>query len=230
MRTTSLAAGAQPRDLGTPGGGTVIVKKLVVGPLQTNCYIVGCEETKKGAVVDPGGSHSAILEEVERLGLEIVAVIDTHGHVDHILANRQVIEATGAPLMIHPLDEPMLTSPMKGFAFLLARMKPSPPPDRLLEDGDEVQVGQIKLKVLHTPGHSPGSVSLLAEGEGAVFSGDVLFRMSIGRSDLPGGNFGTLMQSIKKILFALPDDTIVYSGHGPETTIGFEKRSNPWVS
>jgi len=208
----------------------MIVKKLVVGPLQTNCYIVGCEETKKGAVVDPGGSHSVILDEVERLGLDIVAVIDTHGHVDHMVANRQVIEATGAPLMIHPLDAPMLTSPMKGFAFLLGHMKPSPPPDRLLEDGDEVQVGQIKLKVLHTPGHSPGSVSLLAEGEGAVFSGDVLFRMSIGRSDLPGGNFGTLMQSIKEILFALPDDTIVYSGHGPETTIGFEKRSNPWVS
>ena len=208
----------------------MIVKKLVVGPLQTNCYIVGCEETKKGAVVDPGGSHSVILDEVERLGLDIVAVIDTHGHVDHIVANRQVMEATGAPLMIHTLDAPMLTNPMKGFAFLLGNMKPSPPPARLLENGDEVQVGQIELKVLHTPGHSPGSVSLLAEGEGAVFSGDVLFRMSIGRSDLPGGKLDALMQSIKEILFSLPDDTIVYSGHGPETTIGFEKQSNPWVS
>lgn len=208
----------------------MIVKKLAVGPLQTNCYILGCEETLKGAIVDPGGSHSIILDEVGRLGLSVVAVINTHGHVDHVLANRQVVEATGAPLMIHPLDAPMLTSPMKGFAFLVGRMRPSLPPDRLLEDGDEVQIGRIRLKVLHTPGHSPGSISLLADGEGAVFSGDVLFRMSIGRSDLPGGNFDTLMWSIKDVLFALPDDTIVYSGHGPETTIGSERRSNPWVA
>ena len=208
----------------------MIVKRLAVGPLQTNCYIVGCEETRKGAIIDPGGSHEMILDEVERLGLDIIAVIDTHGHVDHILANRQVMEATGAPLMIHPLDAPMLSSPMKGFAFLLGRMKPSPPADRLLEDGDEVQIGQITLKVLHTPGHSQGSISLLADGEGKVFSGDVLFRMSIGRSDLAGGNFDTLVRSIKEVLFALPDDTVVYSGHGPETTIGFERRGNPWVA
>jgi len=207
----------------------MIVKKLVVGPLQTNCYVIGCEDTLRGAIIDPGGSPEVILGQVERLGLDLVAVINTHGHVDHILANRKIVEATGAPLMLHPLDAPMLTNPMKGFAFLLGRMKPSPPPDRLLEDRDEVEVGQIRLKVLHTPGHSPGSISLLADGQGMVFSGDVLFRMSIGRADLPGGNFETLMRSIKEVLFALPDDTIVYPGHGPETTIGFEKRSNPWA-
>ena len=207
----------------------MIVKKLVVGPLQTNCYVIGCEDTLRGAIIDPGGSPEVILGQVERLGLDLVAVINTHGHVDHILANRKIVEATGAPLMLHPLDAPMLTNPMKGFAFLLGRMKPSPPPDRLLEDRDEVEVGQIRLKVLHTPGHSPGSISLLADGQGMVFSGDVLFRMSIGRADLPGGNFETLMRSIKEVLFALPDDTIVYPGHGPETTIGFERRNNPWA-
>jgi len=207
----------------------MIIKELVVGPLQTNCYIVGCEETLKGAVIDPGGSADEILSEVERLGLDIVAVINTHGHVDHVLANREVKEATGAPLMIHAQDAPMLTNPMKGLAFLLGRVRPSPRPDRLLAEGDEVEVGQIKLTVLHTPGHSPGSISLLAAQEGAVFSGDVLFRMSIGRTDLPGGSFETLMRSIKEVLFSLPDDTIVYSGHGPKTTVGFEKSNNPWV-
>ena len=123
----------------------------------------------------------------------------------------------------------MLTNPMKGFAFLLGRIRPGPRADRLLEEDDEVEVGQIRLRVLHTPGHSPGSIALLAEGEGAVFSGDVLFRMSIGRTDFPGGSFDTLMRSIKDVLFALPDDTTVYSGHGPSTTVGFEKANNPWV-
>ena len=207
----------------------MIIRELVVGPLQTNCYIVGCEETRKGAIIDPGGGADEILAEVDRLDLDVVAVINTHGHVDHVLANREVKEATGAPLMIHAQDAPMLTNPMKGFAFLLGRIRPGPRPDRLLEENDEVEVGQIRLRVLHTPGHSPGSIALLAEDEGAVFSGDVLFRMSIGRTDFPGGSFDTLMRSIKDVLFALPDDPTVYSGHGPNTTVGFEKANNPWV-
>ena len=190
---------------------------------------MGCEETRKGAIIDPGGSADEILAEVERLDLDIVAVINTHGHVDHVLANREVKEATGAPLMIHAQDAPMLTNPMKGFAFLLGRIRPGPRADRLLEEGNEVEVGQIKLTVLHTPGHSPGSIALLAAQDSAVFSGDVLFHMSIGRTDFPGGSHDTLMHSIKDVLFALPDDTTVYSGHGPSTTVGFEKANNPWV-
>jgi glyoxylase-like metal-dependent hydrolase (beta-lactamase superfamily II) len=207
----------------------MILEKVVVGPLQTNCYLVGCETTRQGAVIDPGGSPEAIVKRVTQFDLDVVAVINTHGHVDHIMANGAVVTATGGSLMVHSLDAPMLSNPMRSFAFLVGRMKASPSPDRLLEDGDEVAVGEIVLKVLHTPGHSPGSISLLAEGQSVVFSGDALFQMGIGRTDFPGGDFDVLMRSIKDVLFALPDETAVYSGHGPATTIGRERLGNPWV-
>lgn len=206
----------------------MIVKRLSVGMLQTNCYIVGCEATKEGAIIDPGGDAKRILAEVEQLGLKIKYVINTHGHFDHTLANKDVVKATGAPLAIHSADAPMLTK--GGGAFFFGLMgKASPPADVILEEGQVLTLGQIELKILHTPGHSPGSICLYNEEEGVLFDGDVLFNTGIGRCDLPGGNGGVLMASIQRLL-ALPDETTVYPGHGPPTTIGRERRSNPFLS
>jgi glyoxylase-like metal-dependent hydrolase (beta-lactamase superfamily II) len=196
--------------------------------LQTNCYIVGCEDTKEGAIIDPGGDAKLILGEVERLGLKIKYVINTHGHFDHTLANKEVVKATGAPLAIHSADAPMLTQ--GGGAFFFGIMgKASPPANTILEEGQVLTLGNIQLKVFHMPGHSPGSICLYNEKESVLFDGDVLFNMGIGRYDLPGGNYGVLMQSIRRLL-ALPDETAVYPGHGPATTIGRERRSNPFLS
>ena len=206
----------------------MIVKMLHVGPLQTNCYIVGCEETKEGAVIDPGGDAERILAEVERLGLKIKYVINTHGHFDHTLANKEVVKATGASLAIHSAGAPALTKG-GGALFFGIIGKASPPADTILEEGQVLTVGQIDLTVLHTPGHSPGSICLYSEKEGVLFDGDVLFNMGMGRYDLPGGNYGVLMESIHRLL-TLPDETTVYPGHGPPTTIGHERRGNPFLS
>ncbi len=206
----------------------MIVKMLHVGPLQTNCYIVGCEDTKEGAIIDPGGDAKAILAEVERLGLKIEYVINTHGHFDHILDNKEVVKATGAPLAIHSADAPMLTKG-GGALFFGIMGKSSPPADTILDEGQVLTLGNIELQVLHTPGHSPGSICLYSEEEGVLFDGDVLFNMGMGRYDLPGGDYRILMESIKRLL-TLPDDTTVYPGHGPATTIGRERRGNPFLS
>jgi len=206
----------------------LIIKMLQVGSLQTNCYIVGCEDTKEGAIIDPGGDAKRILAEVERLGLKIKYVINTHGHFDHTLANKGVVKATGASLAIHSADAPLLTQ--GGGAFFFGMMgKASPPADTILEEGQVLTLGQIGLKVLHTPGHSPGSICLYSEKEGVLFDGDVLFNMGMGRYDLPGGNGSVLMESIRRLL-TLPNETTVYPGHGPPTTIGHERRSNPFLS
>ncbi len=208
----------------------MIIEKLVVGALQTNCYLVGDEATREGIIIDPGGNGALILETVQRLKLDVKLVVNTHGHVDHIAANREVMEGTGAPLAIHPDDANMLTNPLRSFAILMGKIHPSPPATVLLEEGSTVEFGSIVLQVLHTPGHSAGSISLWCADEKAVFSGDVLFNLSIGRADLPGGSQRVLLQSIREKLFTLPDDTVVYPGHGPVTTIGFERVHNPWAS
>ncbi|HID61458.1 MAG TPA: MBL fold metallo-hydrolase [Anaerolineae bacterium] len=213
----------------------MIVKMLQVGPIMTNCYIVGCEKTKQGAIIDPGGNGDYILSEVRMPGLDIKYVINTHCHFDHTLANREVIEGLKGrqqqpPLLaIHRAEEPMLKSG-GGAALFGLRGFSSPPPDVYLEEGDVLTLGRVKLKVLHTPGHSVGSISLLNEEEKAVFDGDVLFNMGIGRTDLTGGSFETLMDSIRNKLLTLPDDTVVYSGHGPVTTIGRERAGNPFLT
>jgi hydroxyacylglutathione hydrolase len=206
----------------------LIVKMLHVGPLQTNCYVVGCEETKEGAVIDPGGDAERILAEVERLGLKIKYVINTHGHFDHTLANKEVVKATGASLAIHSAGAPALTKGGGAFFFGIIG-KASPPAGTILEEGQVLTLGQIELKVLHTPGHSPGSICLYSEKEGVLFDGDVLFNMGMGRYDLPGGSYSVLMESIHRLL-TLPDETTVYPGHGPPTTIGHERRGNPFLS
>lgn len=208
----------------------MIIIPLVVGNLATNCYVVGDPETKKGIIIDPGGHAERIMDAVERENLEIVAIVDTHGHFDHVLDNEAVKQATGAPIAIHPADAPMLTDPKKGFgvfAMFFGGLRGGPPADVLLNEGDEVRFGNQVLKVVHTPGHSQGSISLV--GDGVVFSGDALFQGSIGRTDFPGGDYQQLIDSIRTRILTLPDDTVVYSGHGPATTVGDEKRHNPFV-
>jgi len=206
----------------------LIIETLPVGMIQTNCYVVGCEQTKEGAVIDPGGHPERILAEVEKQQLTIKYVLDTHAHFDHTDANGAIVKATGAPLALHPEDLPLLEA-SGGAALFGLRADPSPPPDLELEDGDQLIVGNLCFQVLHTPGHTPGHVCFYEASEGVLFDGDVLFYRGIGRTDLPGGSWEQLFSSIQEVLFALPDETLVYSGHGQPTTIGDEKRLNPWL-
>jgi glyoxylase-like metal-dependent hydrolase (beta-lactamase superfamily II) len=196
--------------------------------LQTNCYLVGCPETLDGAVIDPGGDAPVILAQVEAAGLTIKYVLNTHTHWDHISANADVLEATGAQLAVHPDELPSLRAG-GGAALWGISVKPSPEPDVELAGGQVIRVGQIELQVLLTPGHTPGHVSFYAAQAGVIFDGDVLFKQGIGRADLPGGDPQVLMRSIKEVLLALPPQTIVYPGHGPATTISEERRTNPWL-
>lgn len=211
----------------------MIIKTLTVGPILTNSYIVGDESSKEGMIIDPGGDGKRIVDEVRRLGLTIKYVVNTHGHFDHTLANSEVMTAlkmlqdSPPALAIHPADATLLAVG-GGAAWFGVQADPSPPPDLELNEGDVLTLGDIELEVWHTPGHSLGSVSLVCPAEGVVFDGDVLFNAGIGRTDLPGGDYYTLMNSIKRLL-TLPDETKVYSGHGPATTIGDERRSNPWL-
>jgi hydroxyacylglutathione hydrolase len=206
----------------------VIVKTLPVGLTQANCYIVGCEKTQQGAIIDPGDEGERILEAVQGSGLTVTHVFLTHAHFDHIGAADEVMEATGAPLALHPDDLPLLNAG-GGSIFFGIQAPPIPDPSIRLADGQEITVGELTLRVLHTPGHTPGHVTFYEPNEGALFDGDVLFAQGVGRTDLPGGSYETLMRSINEQLMTLPDETLVYSGHGPATTIGRERVSNPWL-
>jgi hydroxyacylglutathione hydrolase len=206
----------------------LIIKQLPVGPIQANCYVVGCEQTKEGVVIDPGDEAERILAEIENEGLTIKYILNTHAHFDHIQANGPLVEATGAPLALHPLDLPLLSAGGGGSVFGLVG-ETSPEPDLELAEGDTIDFGQHTLQVLFTPGHTAGHVSFYEAQEGVVFDGDVLFAGGIGRADLPGGNYETLMASINDKLMILPDETVVCSGHGPATTIGRERATNPWL-
>jgi len=206
----------------------VILHTIHVGITQTNCYVVGCEETHEGVVIDPGGNPKRILKAIEDGGLTIRYVLNTHCHFDHMGANADVVAATGAPLALHPAELPILQA-RGGASWFGVPVKESPEPDIKLDDGQAIEVGTLRFQVLHTPGHSPGGVTFYLAEQGVAFDGDVLFQMGVGRTDLPGGEWDTLMRSIREVLFALPDETVLYSGHGPRTTVGQEKRSNPWV-
>jgi glyoxylase-like metal-dependent hydrolase (beta-lactamase superfamily II) len=204
----------------------VIIRKLEVGPFASNCYIVGSDG--EGMIIDPGDEAKRIMNEVKDSGLDIKIIALTHGHIDHVGALKEVKEATGAGVVIHTDDVAILKDKFLSI-FLGIRHKSPPPPDRLLNDGDTVSVGELSFKVIHTPGHTQGGICLL--GEGVLFSGDTLFNYGVGRSDLPGsgGNHEQLIDSIKKRLLVLDDDIKVYPGHGPETTIGAERRGNPFL-
>lgn len=204
---------------------------LPVGFTAANCYLVACERTREALVIDPGDEAEVILQEIASRGLDIKLIVLTHFHFDHVGAVPELQQATGAPVCIGAGDAPLLENPPVMFG---ARGPAGLKAERLLFSGDSLQVGDITATVIETPGHSPGGISLyvpagLPSGAGSLFAGDALFHQGVGRTDLPGSSTATLINSIRTQLYILPDDTIVYPGHGPQTTIGYEKRHNPFV-
>ncbi|MBI5814634.1 MAG: MBL fold metallo-hydrolase [Nitrospinae bacterium] len=207
---------------------SVQLETICVGPLEVNCYIAGCDVHNVCAVIDPGDSYRRILETVSARGWKVTHIINTHAHADHTGANAQIKEATGAKIIIHGADAEMLNHPsMEDMAAYLG-IAPSPPADELLADGDVVEIcGCLKMKVIHTPGHSPGGICLLFGN--TLIAGDTIFRLSIGRTDLPGGSFEALRDSINNRIFTLPPEVAIYPGHGDPTEAGFEKKNNPFI-
>ncbi len=201
------------------------VERLVVGPLATNCYVLKSDDEL--AVVDPGGDAEKILALAEQLGGTVRLVINTHGHIDHMAANRVVVDATGAELLIHRLDAAMLQDPDAALAAMMGLEVGSPKPTRLLAEGDEVRVGHETLTVVHTPGHTRGSICLLADGY--AFTGDTLFVDSIGRTDFPGGSTSKMQASLGRLQALLKRETEVYPGHGEPGTFGRALLVNPFL-
>jgi glyoxylase-like metal-dependent hydrolase (beta-lactamase superfamily II) len=199
----------------------VIVKSIPMGPLEANCYIVACEETLEGIVIDPGDEPDRIIEEIE--DIEVVAIVLTHAHFDHVGAAGDIKEKTGAPIAVHEADVGLYGGVKDQAAFWGYKLDPLPAPDRLLSEGDIIEAGTLSFTVVHTPGHSPGSICLYVGN--AVFTGDTLFAGSIGRTDFPGGSMSDMRESFRKLM-RLPDETLVFSGHGPGTTIGQERAEN----
>jgi glyoxylase-like metal-dependent hydrolase (beta-lactamase superfamily II) len=208
----------------------LVFDSLETGPLMTNCYIVGDSETKQAAVVDPGGHVGAIRSALDRNDLTCKWIINTHTHFDHVGGNGELKAATGAEILVHPAEADWLLDIGNQARMFGISGAASPPADRTIDEGEVIEIGGLKLEVLHTPGHSPGSISLVIQGESKILVGDLVFAGSIGRTDLPGGSFDTLIENVKTKIFAHPDDTKLYSGHGPLTTIGREKRSNPFLT
>lgn len=201
----------------------MIIKKIVVGSLETNCYIAWDETTKEAFIIDPGADYKEIKKPIDREGLKPTAVIDTHGHGDHIIANGEF----GLPVWIHRLDADFLGDPSKNLSDEFGLMFRTSPAKRLLEHGDVLSLGKYKLEVIHTPGHTPGSICL--KGKDVIFTGDTLFREGIGRTDFSYGSEKDIKRYIKERLFTLDDKYAVYPGHGPGTTIGHEKTTNPFI-
>lgn len=205
----------------------MIFRALTVGFLATNCYIAGSEITRRGLVIDPGGSARDILSAVKSLKLEVALIVATHCHFDHIGAVKVLKEATGAKFAVGGGEKMSPGALAKLVAVMSGGSASAPEPDIILKDGDSIDIDDLHFKVLFTPGHSPDEISLY--GHGMLFSGDTLFNSGIGRTDFPGCSYEQLAASIKDKLYTLPDATVVYPGHGPETTIGDEKRGNPFI-
>ena len=207
----------------------MILQTLRVGPLAVNCYVVGDEKTREVIVIDPGGNVREIVDSIRQTRGRVGAIVLTHAHFDHVMGVAGVKNETGAPLCVSAAEEKiMATTERQGQAFGIA-VPPLPPVDRWLEEGDIVQAGALELQVILTPGHTPGGICLWGESENILFSGDTLLHGSIGRADFPGGSMEALLHSIRKKLLVLPNETIVYPGHGVVTTIGEEKMLNPFL-
>ncbi len=206
----------------------MFLKTVVVGPLEVNCYIIADEKKKDAAVIDPGDNSDEILDIIKKNNLNLKCIINTHAHFDHIGAIGKIKKATKAEFLIHEMEMHVLkTLPSQNLIFGIKTDSP-PPPDRFLKDSEELMLGDLTLKILYTPGHSPGGICIHADG--VVFTGDTLFAGSIGRTDLPGGDYNTLINSIKKKLLSLEDKIIVLPGHGQQSTIGDERECNPFLS
>jgi len=208
----------------------MILKQLLVGQMAVFCYLIGCEATREALVIDPAGDEDYIAAEAERAGLKIKYIFNTHGHPDHACGNARMKELTGADIIMHADDDDMFNSPEGRDMFRMWGFQPSPRADLRIDKETALQVGQVKLDLIHTPGHSPGGLCLLSDGN--LFTGDTLFVGSGGRTDLPGASLPMLLESIKKLI-SLPDETIVWPGHDygdtPTSTIGREKRTNVYV-
>ena len=207
----------------------MILEMLTVGPFQENCYVVGDEETGTGVVVDPGDEAARIALAVEQTNLEISQILITHAHIDHVGAVAALVDEYSCPVLMHAEAEPMLGQLPTQAIMMGLRFGKVPRVDRYIEDEEVIEVGGLELRSLYTPGHAPGHIAFYIESEGLLLSGDALFAGSVGRVDLPGGSMEVLMRSIEERLLTLPDETSVYPGHGPKTTIGIERRHNPFL-
>jgi hydroxyacylglutathione hydrolase len=203
------------------------IEVFCIGPLQSNCYLIWEGDSGQGVIIDPGIESETALFEAQKRDVRVTGILLTHGHFDHTYGASFFKNALSCPLMIHREDAPLLAEAGEHAALFGFAPAPSPPPDAFLTDGERVPVGSGALEVLHTPGHTPGSICLRADG--FVLSGDTLFAQSVGRTDLPGGSYEKLMESIREKLMPLPDPTDVLPGHGPSTRIGFEKKNNPFL-
>ncbi len=207
----------------------MIVERLIVGPFQENCYIIGDEESATGALIDPGDEATRISLTVERIGIAISQILVTHTHVDHVRAVAPLVDEYVCPVLMHREAEASLRTIRQQAMMMGVRFGKVPNVDRYIEDEEVLEVGNLRLRALYTPGHAPGHLAFYSEEEGILFSGDALFAGSIGRTDLPGGSMDLLMRSIFERILTLPDETRVLSGHGPETTIGRERMTNPFL-
>lgn len=200
----------------------MLIERMIVGNLQTNCYLVACSDTGKAIIIDPGAEGAMLLSKLQQHQWQLQAIINTHGHADHIGADRFLQEATGAPVYIHAADRELLNNQDMSLAAYFEDEFGSPDDVKILQDGERLAIGRFILQVVHTPGHTPGGICLV--NEEVVFSGDTLFAAGMGRTDFPGGSHRALITSIKEKLFCLAPETKVYPGHGPTATIGQAKR------
>jgi hydroxyacylglutathione hydrolase len=207
----------------------MILEMLTVGPFQENCYVIGDEETNEGAIVDPGDEAARIALAVEQTGLDIGQILVTHAHIDHVGAVAALAEEYACPVLMHAEAKPMLEQLPTQAMMMGLRFGKVPAVDRYIEDEEVLEVGGLKLASLYTPGHAPGHLAFYVEDEELLLSGDALFAGSVGRTDLFGGSMEVLMRSINERLLTLPDETRVYPGHGPQTTIGTERAHNPFL-
>lgn len=207
------------------------IRTLTLGFVDTNCYIVGDTDTREALIIDPVDDSNTIDKTAQDAGWAIKLIVATHAHFDHILASKALKEKTGAPFIIHKEAAPMLAAlPDQGLRFFGTRFPDAAVPDQLLSDERQtIALGAIKLETLYTPGHAPGHVSFYMREQKTVFCGDCLFNGGIGRTDLPGGNYATLMHSIFDVLLPLGDDVTALSGHGAPTTLGSERKTNPFL-